>query len=489
SLYRLLKSTVFPTRWIFSKDLKRFPGSLPIIGSLVAALKSFNTLHDAFSDALEASNHEPVVFTPTMTEPNLIISDPLLVEHILKTKMENYKKGEFFRSNFRELLGNGIFNADGEQWKRQRKLSSHLFTVKNFKTLVSQAFSESMISLVSVLDAAAENGTTVNLVDLFLRFTMDGFCKVAFGTEINSLKASERPAFAVSFDRTQVNIRLRFAYPFYRLVEPFTSLGRQFQDDVKVVGNFTNDIIERRLRDASSSDALASKDLLTMLARMQDDDGKPIGSTELAQMLLNYIFAGRDSTGLALSWAFLMLERYPAVRARLVEEVDAATAGLAAGETLSYDALRGLPYANAVMCETMRLYPPVAVNVKEAVADDVWPNGMRVPAGTKVWWSPYAQGRSMKLWGSDAREFRPDRWLEMTHSPSPYQYNVFNAGPRMCLGKNFAEMEIVFVLVELLRRFQFKVQDVGRDGKPKTYAAATLLMMGDGELVSTVCRR
>ncbi|KAI9354614.1 cytochrome P450 [Zopfochytrium polystomum] len=236
-------------------------------------------------------------------------------------------------------------------------------------------------------------------------------------TEINTLTATERPTFAVSFDRTQVNIRLRFASSAN---SPTPSCR---------AGAATTTAMPR----LPSPRKPATQDLLTLLARMQDDDGSPIVGDPLAKMLMNYLFAGRDTTGVALSWVFLMLERHPPRSARGSWRRSTPRRRCSQRKRRCRMArFRGLPYANAVMCETMRLYPTVPVNIKEAVAEDMWPNGVR------VWFSSFTQCRSVKL--------------------------VFNAGPLMCLGKNFAGVEIVFVLVELLRRFEFKVEDVGRDG-------------------------
>ncbi|KAI9317792.1 cytochrome P450, partial [Zopfochytrium polystomum] len=197
-----------------------------------------------------------------------------------------------------------------------------------------------------------------------------------------------------------------------------------------------------------------------------------------------------DSTGITLSWIFLMLARHPTVLSRLLAEIDASTAGLSPTATVSYETVRNrVPFATAVMRETLRLFPALPSNGKQASRDMVLPNGMRVRRGMRIVWSTYAQGRSTRLWGPDAGEFRPERWLEMDKVPSQFVYTAFNAGPRVCLGKSFAELEIVFVVVELLRRFRFEVEDREADGGPKTYTMSSMLAMKDGALMASVERR
>ncbi|KAI9361690.1 cytochrome P450 [Zopfochytrium polystomum] len=493
-LFQSLKLTVLPTEWTFKKRIKRFPGSLPILGNTLAIIASIDRLHDKLSEVCDASDDEPVVTTILSLSPAVIINDPVSMEHVFKNHFEKYEKGPFFRGNFHDLLGDGIFNSDGEQWKHQRKLAANIFNVKNFREFVENAFAEEMQDLIVILDAAADSGKMVNLNDLFFRFTMDGFCKVAFGAEIGCMKSGEPPVFAASFDRAQSSLFKRFIIPFSRLLEPITVEGRQLQRDLQVIRDFSLRIVDERLQQqAAGSGTPPRQDLLAFLMKSTDPDGRPIARDDLASKLVNFLFAGRDTTALTLTWIFLMLHRQPHVRARLVDEIDNATAALSPDESVPYDTIRSaaaLPYTTAVIHETLRLHPPVPYNVKQAVADDVLPNGVHVPKGTLLAWGPYALGRSTRIWGADAAAFRPERWLDAP-GPSPYAYNAFNAGPRLCLGKRFAEVEVAFVLVELLRRFSFAVRDVGGGGggKSKSYAVSATLALEDGELLSRVSRR
>jgi cytochrome P450 len=176
-----------------------------------------------------------------------------------------------------------------------------------------------------------------------------------------------------------------------------------------------------------------------------------------------------------------MLSRNPDSLAKLLTEIK-DTLGDATSPT--YDQIKSMKYANAVFHETLRLYPSVPTEIKTANQDDTLPDGTFVPKGAVVSWSPYCMGRTTAIWGPDAKEFRPERWLEMERNPSPFDYPVFNAGPRVCLGKNMAELEGVFVIVSMLRVFEVSVLE----GEKVTYANSVTLPMKDGLKVK-VCKR
>lgn len=140
--------------------------------------------------------------------------------------------------------------------------------------------------------------------------------------------------------------------------------------------------------------------------------------------------------------------QYPKVQEKLLEEIE----NCIGNASPSYDQVKEMKYANAIFNETLRLHPSVPKNVKEAAIDEILPDGTVVPKGSVIAWSPYVMGRCPRIWGPTAREFDPDRWIN-NKPPTSFEYPVFHAGPRMCLGKNLAELEGVFVLVSLFQKY------------------------------------
>jgi cytochrome P450 len=182
---------------------------------------------------------------------------------------------------------------------------------------------------------------------------------------------------------------------------------------------------------------------------------------------------GRDTTAQALSWTFFMLSQNPRALESLLDEIDET---LGDSQSPTYDQVKGMKYAKAVFHETLRLYPSVPSNMKTANRDDILPDGTFVPKDTIVSWNLYAMGRTAAIWGDDAKEFKPERWLSMEKQPNSFDYPVFNAGPRTCLGKSMAELEGVYVIVSLLRRFRFDVLEPEK----VTYANSLTLPMKNG---------
>jgi cytochrome P450 len=145
----------------------------------------------------------------------------------------------------------------------------------------------------------------------------------------------------------------------------------------------------------------------------------------------------------------------------------------------SYDDIHAMRFSRAVLLEALRLHPSVPKQVKFAVADDVLPDsGTHVPGGSAIMYSSYIMGRSESIWGPDAGQFRPSRWLsgEPGSLPSAFEYPVFNAGPRICLGKGLAELEGVYVLVGLLQRYRLEVVA----GQEVQYMTTVTLPMKEG---------
>jgi len=210
------------------------------------------------------------------------------------------------------------------------------------------------------------------------------------------------------------------------------------------------------------------KDLLALF--IQAEEKESFSATYLRDMVLNFVIAGRDTTACTLSWLFYVLSINPEVQRKLQEEIDAK---LPDGEAPTFKAVsaRNMPYLNGVVYEVLRLYPPVPVDGKTCQEDDVFPDGTKVPKGTLCMWQPYAMGRDANIY-PDPMVVKPERWIPF-EAPSPHEFPVFQAGPRICLGMDMAQFEAKIATIMLLQKFSFTLKPGEED---KIHYSNTLTM-------------
>ncbi|KAL1922427.1 uncharacterized protein VTP21DRAFT_9966 [Calcarisporiella thermophila] len=463
-LYLLYLIVKYPNRAIGSR---RYSGKGATVVTEFPLLGSFPVLfwfrHSILELMLWSRRRYGPCFTLTFPLfPRIfVITDPQLIEHVLKGSFEDFEKGYELSKRLRPLLGNGIFNCDGDRWRRQRKTASHVFNVKNFRELTTGIFREESKLVVKVLEQYAESGQEFNLSDVFFRFTLDTFGKLSFGTSFNCLERPQDPIpFAVAFDQAQTIVDMRFKNVFYQVSELLTGAKERLQRATKVVDEYAYQVIESRRQEIRDRGAekTRKKDLLDMFIDYRDENGKGLSDAELRDVVINFMLAGRDTTAQQLSWQYLMMMRHPDIQQRAREELQQFDP-----DEIDYDTLRSLHYCLSLFNETLRLYPSVPRNAKFAVKDSVLPNGALVKKGDAVAFSPYVLGRLTEVWGPDAEQFNPERWLERdavgnvvgVKRESPSKFPAFHAGPRTCLGQTFATLESLLLTSQLLTRFEF----------------------------------
>jgi len=383
--------------------------------------------------------------------------DPKNIEWILKTNLSNYPKGtNVFYKPFFDVLGDGIFNVDGEKWMHQRKISSRLFTINSFKTHIWACITAGMAKVDQILHRDSE----VDMFNLMNRFTLDTIGVIGFSTNIGSLEDPSSP-FLTSFDMAQQTLVHRHIFAphgGWRLFRFFGILWeRNFSTHVSRLDTFARGIA-RELKEKVKTGSDNSFVGLFLADGSQGHSGNAYSGRDeesfLRDMILNFLIAGRDTTAQAVSWTIFELAQAPRVVTKMREEVKQ----VCGDGPISFDhAAKDLKYVQAVTNEGLRLHPSVPVNVKYAEADDVWPDGTFVPAGTLVHFNPFCQGRCAEIWGADCREFRPERWLEREARPTAFEFSAFNAGARECLGRRLAELEMVAFLANFVRRYRFEL--------------------------------
>nr|ATG29917.1 CYP94P5 [Taxus chinensis] len=432
------------------------PRSYPVVGSLFSFWKNGGRHIEWYTEMLGKSPSQTIVVERLGGVRTIVTANPANVEHILKTRFENYPKGQQFTEILQDLLGAGIFNVDGEAWKLQRKVASHEFNTRSLRSFIVRVVDEATGRLVSIMD---ERSGGLDLQDLLQRFAFDNICKVAFGVDAGCLDMSlPESKLAEAMDVATMLSSLRSTEPLAMVwkIKRFLNVGseRRLAEAVRIVHEFALDVIRRR-RDEKAAPA---PDLVSRFMAAFDD-----GSEEyLRDIIISFILAGRDTTSSALTWFFWLLSSHRQVEDAVYNEIMSTLAARPDADIntgFCFEELKSMNYLHAAICESMRLYPPVPFDSKHALANDVLPDGTFVAKGTRVTYHPYAMGRMKTIWGADRLEFNPGRWLDERGCfvpQSPFKYAIFQGGMRVCLGKDMAFIQMKYVAASVVARFRLR---------------------------------
>ncbi|EEF51798.1 cytochrome P450, putative [Ricinus communis] len=468
------------------------PPSYPIIGCLLSFYKNRFRLLDWYTDLLSVSPTQTIEVQRLGGRRIVVTANPANVEHMLKSNFSNFPKGKPFTEILGDLLGCGIFNADGELWSTQRKLASHEFSTKSLREFVVKTLQEVVENrLIPLLEDAADRESVLDLQDVLRRFAFDIVCLVSLGTDPFCLDFSRPiPPLVKAFDTASEISAMRGTAPVYAVwkTKRMLNLGteKKLKEAVKMVHSSVLEIVKNKKKVLENDQG---SDLLSRLLSGGHDE------EVIRDMVISFIMAGRDTTSAAMTWLFWLLSKNKNSEEMIVKEV---TTLLNRGEkAIDFELLKEMNFLKASLCESMRLYPPVAWDSKHALSDDILPDGTFVGKGDRVTYFPYGMGRMEKLWGKDCFEFKPDRWFNkpvgfgfestgdrVMKSVSPYKFPVFQAGPRVCLGKEMAFIQMKYVAASILRRFEIRPV---REDQPVLVPLLTAHMAGG--LKVTVKRR
>ncbi|RAL38224.1 hypothetical protein DM860_018064 [Cuscuta australis] len=390
---------------------------------------------------------------------NVVTANPATVEYILKSRFENYGKGEAFAAFVGDLLGRGIFAVDGHAWMLQRKLAS--------RELGSVSVRGYALDIVAwevrhrLFPALESGGGVVDLQDVLRRFSFDNICKFSFGMDPGCLNLSSPVSdFARAFDlaSTLSAQRAMTASPILWKVKKLLNVGseKKLRESIRLVDKLAVELIRQKRNgcgggDEGNSDQPNNNNLLSRFMENISDEKL------LRDIVISFLLAGRDAIASALTSFFWLLSKHGDVANKIRAESGRV---MDPGQDLpTYWQIRDMHYLAAAVHESMRLFPPVQFDSKFCASDDTLPDGTFVAKGTRVTYHPYAMGRMESVWGPGCREFTPERWLEngVFRPECPFKYPVFQAGPRVCLGKEMALVEIKSVAVAVIRAFDVKV--------------------------------
>ncbi|KAJ7031177.1 cytochrome P450 [Mycena alexandri] len=461
----------------------RWPAGLDNVSKLGKMLESGYPA-DAFPPWF--NEYGETIMLNLLFENRTITTEPAYIKAVLATDFDNYWKGDRIRTmgdyetdcysgpvdtdRGTSLLGTGVFNTDDAMWKFHRSMTRPFFSRDRISDF--DIFDKHAHDAIGQAAARLSEGHPVDIQDVASRFTLDSATEFLFGKSADSLSAGlaypdslshlnppsfwDHPSnvFVHAFmegQRLQVD-RGRFGSK-WRLLEFWTD---RIQPHRKIIDQFIDPIVDDALAKKVEGSTLKSKpEAETLLSHLLlGTDDRQIIRDEI----LNILVAGRDTTSATITFAVYMLAEHPEIAKRLRTEI---LEKIGHSRRPMHEDMKTMPYLRAFINETLRLYPPVPLDARSSKKATTWPTPsgrpLYIPAATRIIYAVFLMHRRTDLWGPDAFEFDPDRFMdERLHkylTPNPYIFLPFNAGPRICLGQQFAYQESSFFLVRLLQRF------------------------------------
>lgn len=343
--------------------------------------------------------------------PALFINDPDVIKHVLIKNNKNYIKGVGFE-RVKMLLGNGIIVSDGPFWRRQRRMIQPAFGRDVIASLCSHVELINRQYLARWQALAARNAT-VNITEETNELALQIILRSLFSEDLDTIyQDHDGNPFSILTDDSARDLKLAV----------------KFRGLTRIVG----EVISRRREQVTER-----MDLLGMFMAARDkDSGEPMSDKELIDEVMTLIVAGSETSATTLNWTWYSLSQHHEVQTRVLREVDQASYTTAPG----FEHVEQLPYIRQVVEEVLRIYPPVWLFTRKAIAEDEV-NGINIAAGTDIFISPYFMHRHPVYW-PEPETFDPSRFGEIAmKAQHKTAYIPFSAGPRRCIGDFFAMVE------------------------------------------------
>ncbi|CAF3335177.1 unnamed protein product [Rotaria sp. Silwood1] len=455
---------VYPAKKIY--DVFRAQGIcgepfIPLFGQLSELRKQRNNDASMIYHEELVKKHGNVYLLGLGPLTHLVANEPdLLADVFSRNKASNYTKTVEFSGVFVPLIGShNLLVAEGSEHERARRMINPAFYHVNLKSMVSIITDRTAKAIESII-SNEQKSKSADLQVLFNALTLSIIASSAFGTDFETnthAKDVISRTFAQLLDITEY----RSMYMINQI--PFLSRlpfwGKKILDEGnRKVAEFVDQIITDR-RQGQSSSLSNGPDLLDLLLSAVDDEGKSFNDQEIKEQSLAFVFAGSETTGNLMVWMLYVLMTNENVLQACREEVDRV---LPNGIELTNEHLQDLLVCEAVINETLRLYPPVPFFPRHCIREHMigTEHQMRMPKDAIIFVNSYVLHRRSDMWPRPL-EFDYTRWMRDPKTglkpklPHPYAYLPFAAGPRSCIGQNFALLETKIMLAMFIQRCNF----------------------------------
>jgi cytochrome P450 len=419
----------------------------------------------------EIPNDGLIRYRHLFNRDRVLVTSAKALSEVLVTKSYDFIKPDFVSAGIGRILGIGVLFAEGDEHKKQRKGLTPAFSFRQIKQLYPIFWNKSVEMVYCIAKESiqtegkaddASSAGTVQLSEWASRATLDIIGVAGLGQDFNSLADPDtelnkvyRAIFSPSRAGQILGLLQFFIPPFI-----IQNLPVKRNDDVHAASQVAR-ATSMRLVEQKKRDLAAKKELPPDIISVALESGA-FTNENLVDNMMTFLAAGHETTASALTWALYLLCKDPDAQRRLRQEIHEHIPSVH-GQTMSSDVIDNMPYLHAVCNETLRLWSPVPLTLRDTAVDTTI-LGHPIPRGTKVILCPWAVNFSRELWGDDAAEFRPQRWLAPGQAnaggaKSNFAFLTFLHGPRSCIGEKFARAELACLLAAFVGRFEFELRD------------------------------
>ncbi|KAL6262980.1 hypothetical protein P5V15_005771 [Pogonomyrmex californicus] len=454
--------------YYFFKDLNYFKKHgilhkppVPILGNMGPSVFRLQSVAELVKDVYNLHSEAKYVGMFDMTNPLIMVRDPELIKSITLKHFDMFPDHRSFVDETQDpLFGKNLFSIRGERWRQVRSLLSPAFTSSKMKSMF-KLMSECADDFATFLAQLPPEQRMIQVKDVFTRYTNDVIATCAFGITVDSMRNPKNQFYVYGKEATTFNsIALIKLYIFRSL--PMLARLINLKIVRQKIADFFRDLVETTIK-TRDENGIVRPDMLQLMMENRGKEGKPELSIEdMVSQAFIFFFGGFDSTSTLMCFAAHEIAVNPDIQKRLQDEIDRILEENN-GEA-SYEAVNGMEYLDAVICEALRMYP-VAVAVDRLCEKDfelppALP-GMKpftIKKGQGIWIPIYGLQHDPKYF-EEPEKFDPERFLgeKRKHSLNCGAYIPFGLGPRMCIGNRFALLETKVLLFYLLARCNLKV--------------------------------
>lgn len=371
----------------------------------------------------------------------IVTTNPVVIQHVLKTNWENYHKSHIQKKRMGHFLGKGLLTTEGEAWKTQRRLIQSGFERKQLEIL-SSIMQDSLADSMRDFDQQAQRGP-VDIYPVMMKMTFAMVGKSLFGAK---LKEDDIETISEAILTVQEFMVRQTIQPYLNPWFAVSGEQRRHEEMTARAFGILGDYIRRRRQEE------AGHDLLQILMDARYSDGSAMSDDLVVSESMQLLVAGHETSSNALSWTLYLLSTRPDCVERIRDEFDCVLGD----KPLGFSDVPKFEFTTQVINEALRLYPPFWMVDRMALADDR-AGDVDIPAGSTVVVFIYGTHHSPGYW-ENPEDFDPSRFTKANEKRhTPFAHLPFGAGPRGCIGGNYAMLQMLMILSVLLRKYDFQL--------------------------------